>query len=111
MNGGTPYAGTPGEEIDPTAINVYRGGGTLHASPKDTKHDPISGNLKTTHGISVETDPARLIRFGQTRQIKSIPPTLKIIQRGRRPTHFEIVPRKTMSPEEYQHSLDQVQLG
>lgn len=110
MSGGIPYAGTPGEEIDPNSVNVYRGGGVLQADPKDVKVDPSTGQLRTTHGISVETDPARLSRFGQFRQIKWVPPSVKIIQRGRRLTHFEIVARHPMSPDEYQDALDQIQL-
>lgn len=110
MSSLTPYAGTPGEEIDPSVVAVYRGG-SLQATPTDLNIDPITGNLRTTHGVSLETDAAALARFGQVRQIKSIPPTLKIIQRGRRLTHFEIVPRLAMSPDDYHVALTQVQLS
>ena len=110
MSSATPYAGTPGEEIDPSVVAVYRGG-PLHATPNDLNIDPRTGNLRTTHGISLETDAAALARFGQVRQITSIPPTLKIIQRGRRRTHFEIVPRLPMPADDYHHALTQVQLS
>ncbi|HVA45095.1 MAG TPA: hypothetical protein VNH11_01805 [Pirellulales bacterium] len=105
-----PYEGRPGEEIDPQTINVYRGGHDLDAKPNEYKVDRASGYLKNTHGVSVETDQAALARFGEVRRIKSIPPMLTIVQRGQRLTHFEIVPRQSLTPSEYQAALDQVEL-
>jgi hypothetical protein len=108
---GRPYEGEPGEEIDPEKIDVYRGGHDLAPKPDEYKIDPESGYVKGTHGVSLETDAAILARFGAVIRVKSVPSTLKIIQRGRRPTQFEIVPRQPMNPWDYEDALDQVELG
>ncbi len=104
-----PYQGQLGEEIDPEAVNVYRGGHDLSARPNEYKVD-AAGNVKTSRGVSIETDRAALSRFGDVFRIKSIPGTLRIVQRGQRLTHFEIVPRQPMTPLEYQAALDEVLL-
>lgn len=105
---GRPYMGQPGEEIDPEKIDVYRGGYDVHPKPDEYKVDPSNGFVKSTHGVSVETDAAALARFGAVLRIKSLPATLKIVQRGKRPTHFEIVPRQPMTPDDYEAALGQV---
>lgn len=105
-----PYKGQSDEEIDCEKVDVYRGGGNLQAKPDEYKVDPTTGLVKGTHGVSIETDPALLARFGDVRRIKVIPGTLRIVQRGRRRTHFEIVPRRPLTPEEYQDALNQVEL-
>lgn len=92
-----PYQGRPGEEIDPERIHFYRGGQNLDAKSNEYKVDLVTGYLKSTHGVSVETDLAALARFGEVRRIKSVPAMLKIVQRGRRLTHFEIVPRQPLT--------------
>ena len=106
---GQPYQGQPGEEIDPAKVDVYRGGSSLDAKPHEYKVD-ARGMVKATHGLSVETDSAALSRFGGSSRIVSAPASLQIIQRGARPTHFEIVPRQPMKPSEYQEALDQIVL-
>lgn len=107
---GQPYQGQPGEEIDPEKFDVYRGGYDLAPKPDDYKVDPVSGLIKTTHGVSLETDAGALARFAVVMRVKSIPAVLKIVQRGRRGTHFEIVPRRPMSPHEYESALAQIVL-
>jgi hypothetical protein len=87
----SPYQGKPGEIIDPSTVEVYRGGDDFTVKPGDTK--VINGTVQPTHGISLETDPAVLARFGGAKKIVSIPDELQIVQRGKRATHFEIVPK------------------
>lgn len=105
---GQPYQGQPGEEIDPEKVDVYRGGHDVVPKPDEYKTDPATGNVKCTHGVSLETDAGALARFGTVRRVASLPPTLRIVQRGRRPTHFEIVPRQPLSPSDYERALGQV---
>src|SRR5947209_4851585 len=107
---GEPYQGQPGEEIDPAEVDVYRGGRDLDAKPTEYRVDPATGYVKSTHGLSVETDMAALARFGTVSRIKGLPTTLMIVQRGRRATHFEVVPRQPMSPHDYETALSQVTL-
>jgi hypothetical protein len=89
---------------------VYRGGKTLVFQSHEVKIDKQSRNLKTTHGISVDADPATLVKFGGTCRVIAIPFELTIIQRGKRPSHFEIVPKSPMPPSRYQALLDQIEL-
>lgn len=105
---GQPYQGQPGEEIDPEKVDVYRGGHDVVPKPDEYKTDPATGNVKCTHGVSLETDAGALARFGTVRRVASLPPTWRIVQRGRRPTHFEIVPRQPLSPSDYERALGQV---
>jgi hypothetical protein len=48
------------------------------------------GTVKTTRGLSVNTDPAAVERFGGAYEIKLLPPELRAIQWGRA-GHYEIV--------------------
>jgi hypothetical protein len=105
-----PYRGKHGEVIDPTQVEVYRGGTSLDVYPGDVKIDRATGLVQPTHGLSVETDAATLARFGGAHKVKSIPGELQIVQRGRRDTHFEIVPKQPMTPERFQELLRQVAL-
>jgi outer membrane biosynthesis protein TonB len=110
-NSGKPYKGKPGEEIDPREVDVFRGGESFEATPNQYKLAP-DGSLKTTHGISLDTDAAAMGKFGGATKINTIPPELKIIQRGGKLGHFEIVPREPgMSPSRYQELLNQIDRG
>jgi len=104
-----PYKGSPGEEIDPTKVDVYRGGSEMKVEPTHIRIDPETGLVKSTHGLSLDTDSGALARFGATPKIKRIPPELKIIQRGGRDTHFEVVPREPMTPARYQELVDRIE--
>jgi hypothetical protein len=55
------------------------------------------GNVKPTRGVSVNTDPAAVERFGGAYEIKLLPPELQAVQQGANAGHFEIVPRQQMS--------------
>ncbi len=103
----TLYHGKPGEIIDPEKIDVYRGGSDFTVKPGDTK--VVNGLVQPTHGLSLETDPAVLARFGGAKKIVSIPDDLQIIQRGKRDTHFEVVPKIPITPDEFQELVKKIQ--
>jgi hypothetical protein len=119
-HGDTPQSGAgrrldpkeikPGMELDPTKEQIFRGGADLKLKPGELKVDPATGLAKPTHGLSLDANPEALERFGGARQIRSIPSELKIVQRGARLEHFEIVPREPMTPARFQELLNQVQL-
>ena len=88
----------------------YRGGRALEPKPGEVKVDPGTGLLRTTYGISVSSTPEGLERFGGAFVIGGVPETLRIIQRGRRPEHFEVVPARPMSLEDYRAELAKITL-
>jgi hypothetical protein len=104
-SGGGPTGGEGG--LNPKETPVFRGGSSMQARPVDVKTTP-TGMVKPTRGVSLNTDPNSLARFGEVRQIKSIPEGLKIVQQGR-PGHYELVPTTEMTMERYQNLLNQVQ--
>ncbi len=58
-----PYQGQPGEEIDLEKVDVYRGGPDLVRKPDEYKIDPATGNVKCSHGVSLESDAGALARL------------------------------------------------
>jgi hypothetical protein len=42
--------------------------------------------------------------------VTNLPEELRIVQRGRDPTHFEIVPARPMTPAEYEEALSKIVL-
>ena len=103
-----PYRAKPGEVVDPTKVDVYRGGDSLTVKPGEVKVS--GGKVQPTHGVSLETDPCGLDRFGGAKKVVSIPDELQIIQRGKRDTHLEIVPKQPMTPERFQELVNQIKL-
>jgi hypothetical protein len=101
------FHGESGEIIDPALVSVYRGGRDLQVKPGDIKVGK-DGLLQTTHGLSLDTDSARLAGFGGAYRVKSIPAELQIVQRGVRDTHFEVVPRQPMTPQRYEELVQQI---
>jgi hypothetical protein len=95
--------------LDPLRTPVFRGGTDLTAKPGECRIDKSTGLLKSSHGVSLNTDPAKLARFGGASQIRSLPKGLKIIQRGADPSHFEVVPARPMTPSEYQNLLHRIE--
>jgi hypothetical protein len=109
MSGKAPYQGSSGEEIDPTKVDVYRGGSDFTVKPGETKVK--DGMVQTTHGLSLDTDkdyPAVASRGAK--RVTSVPAELKIIQRGQRLTHFEVVPRQPMPPDKFQNLVNTIGL-
>ncbi|WP_202127786.1 hypothetical protein [Clostridium sp. C8-1-8] len=76
----------------------------------EVKIDKNTGLLKTNHGISVNIDEDKVSRFGGAFRIDKIPDGLNVIQRGRDKGHYEIVPSRSMSLDEYQELLNQIEL-
>ncbi|HEX6047411.1 MAG TPA: RHS repeat-associated core domain-containing protein [Pyrinomonadaceae bacterium] len=70
---------------------VYRGGSDIAVKPNEVKIK--DGMVQTTRGPSLNTDPAKVRKFGGAYKVENLPDELQIIQRGRDPGHFEIVPR------------------
>lgn len=110
MSGGkAPYEGSSGEELDPTKVDVYRGGTDWTVKPGETRVK--DGMVQTTHGCSLDTDknyPAVASRGAH--RVTSLPAELKIIQRGQRLTHFEVVPRAPMPTDRFQDLVNQIGL-
>ena len=93
----------------PTA-QYFRGGNRLKPRPNDVRIDPATGLLLPTHGVSVFDSPQGLEQFGGAFHLTAIPATLKIIQRGRNPHHFEIVPAHSMTMAAFEMALDKINL-
>ena len=70
--------------------------------------DKGTGMVKPGWGTSLWSDKAVTDKWGSNR-IKSVPPELKIIQRGKHDTHFEITPRAPMSPARFQELINDVE--
>lgn len=92
-------------------VRFYRGGSSLQPRPGEVRIDPATGLLRTTHGISVSDRPDNLDRFGGAYEVMTVPNPLRIIQRGRDPHHFEIVPAAPMSLAEYEEALRKIDLA
>lgn len=67
--------------------------------------------MKTTHGVSINVDTNNVSKFGGAYKIESIPEGLKIVQRGAKLEHFEIVPEYEMPLEEFQNLLNQIEIS
>ncbi|MCY9528554.1 hypothetical protein M5X04_04285 [Paenibacillus alvei] len=91
-------------------VNVYRGGNSFQVKPNEVKIDKETGLVKTTHGISLDTNPNTISKFGGAYRIDSLPDGLKIIQRGSRLEHFEIVPSYNMPLKQFQELLNQIKV-
>jgi hypothetical protein len=83
----------------------------LAPTPRDVKVDRQTGLIQPIRGISVHADPTKVQRFGGAYRIETIPVGLKIEQRGRDPGHFEIIPAREMTLQEYEELLEQVVLN
>ncbi len=70
----------------------YRGGSQFIAKPNEVKIEQHTGFVRPTNGISVHLDANKVRRFGGAYKIIYLPDTLIIVQRGRDPQHYEIVP-------------------
>lgn len=89
----------------------YRGGNNFEARPYEVRIDPETNYVKPTHGILIHKDADRVRRFGGAYKIVFLPDTLKIVQRGREPSHHEIVPLEAnfLTYEQYQEELRKIQ--
>ena len=95
-------------EVNPTEVNIFRGGSSLVVRTIDVKVQ--GGCVQPARGVSLQIDPAGLDKFGGAYRIESVPSELRVIQRGKNLGHFEIVPREPMPIKRFQELLDQVKL-
>jgi hypothetical protein len=91
-------------------VPFYRGGNSLTPLPHEVRVDPVSGLLRATHGVSVWSKPNGLQRFGGAYKITQVPEELAIIQRGKNPDHYEIVPAYPITMDDYEKALAKVVL-
>ena len=87
---------------------VYRGGSDFTVRSNEVKINPQTGNVKTSHGVSLDVNPETVSKFGGAYRIETIPEGLNTIQRGARAEHFEIVPAYEMPLEQFQELLNQI---
>src|SRR5690242_11726813 len=93
-----------------TPAEFYRGGRSLKPKLREVRIDPATGLVKPERGISVFNRPDNLERFGGAHRVTNVPERLKIIQHGRDPHHFEIVPARPMTLAEYEEALNEIVL-
>jgi hypothetical protein len=82
--------------------------------PNEYKVDPITGFVKDTHGVSVFDNAESVSSRGfvpHQLDMDTIPDSLRIIQRGADPKHFEIVPKPgaNLTPDDFAAALCQIQ--
>lgn len=86
---------------------------TFVPRPNDYKVDAETGFVRETHGVSVFDDAGSVTAKGFIpHQIDeaSFPETLRVIQRGKDPRHFEIVPAPgaNLTPKRYTQELSKI---
>lgn len=91
-------------------VSVYRGGNGFTLKAGEYKINPETGLVRTTHGASLDVNPNTVSKFGGAFEVKAIPNGLKVIQRGQRAEHFEIVPAYEMPLGQYQNLLNQIKI-
>src|SRR5579885_1134584 len=91
-------------------IDYYRTGNSLKPRPIDVRTDPATGLLRPGRGVSVFSRPDGLERFGGAYRVTQVPPGLTVVQVGRDPTPFEIVPVRPMTLDEYEQALAKIGL-
>jgi hypothetical protein len=90
---------------------VFRGGADL--TPRlgmDVLLERNTRLLRTDRGISLFDDPVKAVRFGAVHMVESLPEGLRIQQRGRDPSHYELMPAEPMPFERYVELLTRVVL-
>jgi hypothetical protein len=90
----------------------FRGGPSLLPRRDEVRVDRTTGLLRTSHGVSVfdRSDHPLLLRHGGAFRVSNIPRGLQIKQRGRDPSHHEIVPAIPMTFEEFEILLAKITL-
>ena len=87
--------------------DYYRGGNDFSAKPSEVKMNN-NGMVKTTHGVSVNTNPNAVTSHDTPHKIVDLPEGLDIIQRRVNPSHYKIVPSQPMPFSQYQDLLSQI---
>jgi len=91
-------------------VDYFRGGTDLTPKPGELVFQAGTGWVLPVHGISLESRPDQLRRFGGAYRVTNLPPELKIRQIGHRRTHFEIIPAQPMPYDEYLTALSKIVL-
>lgn len=94
------------------AETYYRGGRYMDVKPNEykVKNGKVDWDPVTGRGLSLSTNKEKMQHFGGAYKVVWYPSTLRILQRGRDPEHYEIIPAQPMTPEEYIAALQQVKL-
>lgn len=88
----------------------YRGGGSLIPNLNEVRIDRVSGLVTPRRGVSIRSRKEGLERFGGAYRVTQLPADLQIIQSGRDPDHYEIIPKEPMMFERYESLLQKVVL-
>lgn len=91
------------------AENYYRGGRYLDVQDRDVRMK--NGKVQPGYGVSLSTNKYKMQRFGGAYRVVSYPPSLEIKRRGNDPEHYELMPVREMTREEFQTELNKVQLA
>jgi hypothetical protein len=107
-----------GAEVAKSEAAFFRGakpGEAPSFAPKqgDFRVDPKTGFVKDTHGVSVFDNSSSVSSKGLTpRRVdqSSVPDSLRFIQRGKDPHHFEIVPKPgaNLTPQQFTHACSSI---
>jgi hypothetical protein len=88
----------------------FRGGPSLKVRRNEVRIDAKTGLVLPLRGLSVRSRPDGLDTFGGAYQVTQIPAALNIIQIGRDPDHYEVIPASAMSFDDFQDLLNQIVL-
>ena len=92
--------------VDGKRVPVYRGGSDLTLKPNEYK--VLSDGTK--RGLSTNIDPTQVEKFGGAYRVKRIPRGLKIVQQGKNLSHYEIIPDKALTIEQFQFLINKIVL-
>ncbi|VWD18344.1 Rhs family protein [Burkholderia lata] len=111
------YAPNPVQWIDPLGLaKYYRGakaGSKPSFEPRPGEYKVRDGNVQPTHGVSVFDNPESCSCRGfvpHEVDFESVSEDLKIIQRGKDPAHFEIMPANPMAEGGYKSALGKIKV-
>jgi RHS repeat-associated protein len=105
--GSAPKGPQINSKVPSTSPKYYRGGNDFTFKPNDVKLD-ANGMVKPTHGVSLFSSAQKIPTKFTVYRVTSLPKELQIIQRGKDLQHFEIVPKRPMTPQDFQKALNQI---
>ena len=79
--------------------------------PRPDDYKMVDGRVQNARGVSVYNNVEKVKSRGwEAHRVGALPAALKVIQRGRDPEHFEIVPVTPMPLNEYEAALAEIEL-